>query len=46
MGGLQQPREDGYRRDFKVHSLGKTLDTPAQIRRLDPYVIKYAGLYI
>ncbi|XP_039253702.1 stabilizer of axonemal microtubules 4-like [Styela clava] len=40
MGGLQHPEDDGYRRDFKVHTFGKSLDASERIRRLEPYVAK------
>lgn len=38
MGGLQSPREDGYRRDFKVHSHGRLTDESDRLKRLAPYV--------
>jgi len=41
MGGVQQGKDDGYCRDFKVHSMGRVEDTQDRLRKLQPYVARY-----
>ena len=41
MGGLQTAQEDGYCRDFKVHSMGRVEDMTLRLQRLQPYVARY-----
>lgn len=40
MGGLQQAKDDGYSRDFKVHSLARYEDMQERLRKLQPYVAR------
>lgn len=38
VGGTQSAREDGYCRDFQVHSMGRIEDMTRKLQRLQPYV--------
>jgi len=40
MGGVQTAEENGYCRDFKVHSMGRVEDMTLKLQRLQPYVAR------
>ena len=40
MGGLQNAQENGYCRDFKVHSMGRVENMTERLQRLQPYVAR------
>ncbi|XP_002129024.3 stabilizer of axonemal microtubules 4 [Ciona intestinalis] len=40
MGGVQNAEEDGYCRDFCVHSMGRVEDMTRKLQRLQPYVAR------